>query len=1775
MKNREDSKSPSRKTLIKRLIKYEENLKELHRLDSRRSGTHRPDGAGSQHRSRSPQHVTVDSKYIDESYVDEDHRRLKLGRLKELMASEVSRAESDGALNFKKEDIDKAYAGYPQFMQNHEHKKDLQDKSRHSSKSREHKAKRPLIDELKDAFDDAEHMYSDSELESGRAEQLNEMHHKKTLDGSCFSEQKLYHLEIEKHPDYVGSPLRDRYEFHQRKSKEIRRLQYNATFVAKKFVPELKEKKPVSNLPRADAKRAPPRIAPYHMHMTSYQIVEYRRDSHTNMHNDLERLHQVNESRLKLAKSQTLAPRNDPDDIPEFEVVPKEIDPSFMAEMKPSSADNPDEDVEKNDYVSVRESEPSEYQDLNPNQVDNIDVERADSDLTDKDTSEPTEELDLDANHQDSADEPKDKNDKEKSIESEPTEELDLDANHQDSADEPKDENDKEKSIESEPTEELDLDANDQDSADEPKDDVNDHQTHNSEPSEEVYLDANDQDHTDAVIKDDIADNGNESEPSSESDLENDEQDDPDNVLRENLANDGESDEPTISDQEPEEPIHEKPFIPAGEQIHKLFESTYIARPRKIIIKTTEDPKRAQKPLIRRLPINRPQIPASPRCSTTLERAYYKKVHKRKVIPPLILKVVEPYDKNYIHKPKPAINKPSIPCSENCLLKLEKTYIKKVYTRKVIEPHFIRAIGSIHKTYKKKTIITRALNKPLILPSPPCSCKLEHAVYEKLQNRMVIEPHFIKTLKAIEHAYKVTVKPVDKHVVVPSDNCSCKIEEAYIEKIYRPSKLSPSPERYSKQEETANYKRILERRAGEVSPERYSKQEDRSYIKKVYEMRRTEPSPGRYESKIDQAKYQKVYRRPPIHPCGYITKTEDRCFIDRPHDLIVCPPVLGHQKEEIGKYVKVHKRRVVDPSPERYSKKVEFSRIARVYDRPPMTAAARSDKSIERAYSTKAHKKAPIQPFFSKYELRVEEGRYQKVHNQARITPFIDRYEQRIERAYYQKVHNQARITPFIDKNEQRLERAFYQKVHNQARLTPFIDKYEQRLERAFYQKVFRKARGVQPALIYEGKLEQSFYGKVYSRKRIIPKSMQCTVEHQYIHRTVLWEGTTDHNSDDYDSKVGDSCAPASEYSSIKTGAYSENASEVGDHEKVKDDDISEDEEAIEIIPANSEDLSENQDDEDRASMASEMSEGNAGRRFGRTNPDEKFKCWVLDHENEPEEAMMSSPEGFLIDLDNGKLAVRSGDKVNIEPLEGEKMEEINSYARKRNSEKDPNCDFVLRDSNNARRPVIVNEEKLPDRTSNCILYDPEDKPIVRAKLRLYGYDNETGESVKYYNAVLVDENLKTSHVLVKRVDDDRILLKRNRDSTTEEIVKSEQDVLVDDIPARCVTLDPFYTKKEKEEKIYIPNEPFRVYKSPLLDSEMAKAKSRDDDRVFEGSLMVEPVKEGKDHEVFILIPPEKRVDDDIRQSKIPRYARVVLDRELIEDQNNFEEFENKISQIAAEEYKDSEYTKSKPALHKPKSLEPIAEDKIELKPQDEKTKLKENRPDDNDSADDLDESGLNCYDSVKDSEELYYQIDYDDKRASKNEPNETVSSRGRNRGNEPDRLSNAMNSSHKNTLSSVPSESQLTSQRQSNRTSQPNLLSQKSKKSIHVNPTQLDGPAKMRFETKDENDRKVKFVGIGKLSTADGERSPKKYSNQLKEFKNKAASTIQLYWLYSITKPESRHNFNLKFKRAKSKLGNEKLFRKFLLHYVMLPKKVSVEKALDNYLKVLSKSYK
>ena len=101
-------------------------------------------------------------------YVDENHRKLKLDKLKDLMKVELEMAEYDGELNFKKQDIDKAYAGYPMFMQRRESPRTSRE--RLGSQDSISNLKRPLIEDLKEAVIDADQIDPDEPIQERNPE---------------------------------------------------------------------------------------------------------------------------------------------------------------------------------------------------------------------------------------------------------------------------------------------------------------------------------------------------------------------------------------------------------------------------------------------------------------------------------------------------------------------------------------------------------------------------------------------------------------------------------------------------------------------------------------------------------------------------------------------------------------------------------------------------------------------------------------------------------------------------------------------------------------------------------------------------------------------------------------------------------------------------------------------------------------------------------------------------------------------------------------------------------------------------------------------------------------------------------------------------------------------------------------------------------------------------------------------------------------------------------------------------------------------------------------------------------------------------------------------------------------------------------------------------------------------------------------------------------------------------------------------------------------------
>ena len=214
-----------------------------------------------------------------------------------------------------------------------------------------------------------------------------------------------------------------------------------------------------------------------------------------------------------------------------------------------------------------------------------------------------------------------------------------------------------------------------------------------------------------------------------------------------------------------------------------------------------------------------------------------------------------------------------------------------------------------------------------------------------------------------------------------------------------------------------------------------------------------------------------------------------------------------------------------------------------------------------------------------------------------------------------------------------------------------------------------------------------------------------------------------------------------------------------------------------------------------------------------------------------------------------------------------------------------------------------------------------------------------------------------------------------------------------------------------------------------------------------------------------------------------------------------------------------------------PKSLKPLAVDRVDLKvaeiSESKRTSIHHPR---NEAAEDLDDSALGCYDSLKNSEELYYEIDFDEKRASKQELGGSRASQAALPLQEDDKRVNEKADYTKSRSNVDHDESSKSSIKQSSHVSNKKSLTNKNRSIEQLSPKLIEGTAKIMFDAVDENNKRIKFIGVGRLSSPDTERSPKRYSQQLQDVKNTAASTIQLFYLYCIQKPKWQKTFNRKY---------------------------------------------
>lgn len=232
------SKSPIRKQLVKKIVSYYDTLERDRSASRSRSPLRRSTQITKTKLISNP---SVKPKYMVEKniehYEGELHRNAKLQKLEDLMKVELQRSINEGALSRNPSELKHSIAGYPTFMKETEDRlkfKEMQVKDVDQVRYVEFKEsihntlKEKVIEAEEDVISVAE------DIEDG-PEYVREE--------EDIYDQKLYHLNTKKNYVHPTPAMADHYDFHQRKSKEIRRLQYSAGLGKVKVVKGKKQQK--------------------------------------------------------------------------------------------------------------------------------------------------------------------------------------------------------------------------------------------------------------------------------------------------------------------------------------------------------------------------------------------------------------------------------------------------------------------------------------------------------------------------------------------------------------------------------------------------------------------------------------------------------------------------------------------------------------------------------------------------------------------------------------------------------------------------------------------------------------------------------------------------------------------------------------------------------------------------------------------------------------------------------------------------------------------------------------------------------------------------------------------------------------------------------------------------------------------------------------------------------------------------------------------------------------------------------------------------------------------------------------------------------------------------------------------------------------------------------------------------------------------------------------------------------------------------------------------
>lgn len=207
------SVSPSNKLLVKRVLNYYELLENLRKHEGYRDLKRN----GSLSRTPSP-NTSVPPK--EEPYVDSQFRDKKISELKPILEKELVQARKTKIFEPSPQQASKAYSGYPSFTHRRETKSTKKPDSKPSSASKSplNRASEILGSPVKDFSP------KDTVFECGLL----------PLD----TRNRLFPA--------IGDVMRKRHQIHQDRSKEIRRLQYQASLDTEKPLSSAKKPKPAS-----------------------------------------------------------------------------------------------------------------------------------------------------------------------------------------------------------------------------------------------------------------------------------------------------------------------------------------------------------------------------------------------------------------------------------------------------------------------------------------------------------------------------------------------------------------------------------------------------------------------------------------------------------------------------------------------------------------------------------------------------------------------------------------------------------------------------------------------------------------------------------------------------------------------------------------------------------------------------------------------------------------------------------------------------------------------------------------------------------------------------------------------------------------------------------------------------------------------------------------------------------------------------------------------------------------------------------------------------------------------------------------------------------------------------------------------------------------------------------------------------------------------------------------------------------------------------------------